>query len=236
MDYLKKNPIIPSAPILVMAGDITLFKYLDEHKHYFKILSEQFEAVYWLPGNHEYYQYDLANKMGSFKEKIFDNVFLLNNQTVNYKGYTLIFSELWSKISPLHQIQIEKSLNDFNLIKYNGNRLTTEVYNQNFEESFAFIKQEVAKNEAEKVLVFTHVVPTLKNYPEKYINDPINEAFTVDLTSYIEPSNIKAWVYGHSHFNTPNFMLGNTQMLTNQLCYVKWNEHGLFNNSKIISL
>lgn len=44
------------------------------------------------------------------------------------------------------------------------------------------------------------------------------------------------WIYGHTHSNTTDFAICNTQLLCNQLGYVKYNEHQLFNNKKIFIL
>ncbi|MBA3900213.1 MAG: hypothetical protein H0X62_08405, partial [Bacteroidetes bacterium] len=43
-----------------------------------------------------------------------------------------------------------------------------------------------------------------------------------------------AWIYGHSHTNTPAFNIGKTQMLSNQLGYVDYGEHGEFDGERII--
>jgi hypothetical protein len=40
---------------------------------------------------------------------------------------------------------------------------------------------ELQRNDAGKKVVVTHHVPTLKNYPEKYKGDVLNEAFAVEL-------------------------------------------------------
>ena len=74
-------------------------------------------------------------------------------------------------------------------------------------------------------MVVTHHVPTLLNYPKKYRNSSINEAFAVELYNLIETQQPNYWIYGHHHFNTTDFRIGNTQMLTNQLGYVAYNEH-----------
>ena len=56
--YLQDNPIEPAADVLILGGDITNLSYAPTwklEKDFFKQLSRQFEQVYWIPGNHEYY-------------------------------------------------------------------------------------------------------------------------------------------------------------------------------------
>jgi predicted phosphohydrolase len=139
--WLKANPIVPAADILVWAGDIIPFVEMDQCTDFFSFLSDHFQATYWLPGNHEYYGGDIMQRNGSFREAIRSNVYLLNNQVEQLEGVTLIFST------------------------------------------------------------------------------PIN-----------------AWIYGHHHSNTLEFMIGNTRMLANQLGYVRKREYYGFKNDEMITL
>jgi hypothetical protein len=66
------------------------------------------------------------------------------------------------------------------------------------------------------------------NYPGIYKNSPLTEAFAVELFDLIEDSGAACWIYGHHHVSTPEFTIGQTKMLTNQLGYVHHREHGSF--------
>lgn len=74
------------------------------------------------------------------------------------------------------------------------------------------------------------------NYPEVYKGSPLNEGFAVELGSLIEEHSPDAWIYGHHHFNVPDFTIGKTQLLTNQLGYVGRNEHMEFSAAKYFVL
>lgn len=127
-------------------------------------------------------------------------------------------------------------MNDFHLIKHKGVRFSAEQYNQLHKESMTFIQNELKTIEQEKVAVFSHHCPTFLNYPEQYKGDVLNEAFAVELHDLIESSEIACWVYGHHHTNTPEFTIGNTRLITNQLGYVQRNEHQFFETNKVIEL
>jgi len=101
--FLEQNPINPLGDILLLAGDIVPFAYLDQHLDFFKYLSDNFETTYWLPGNHEYYHSDAALRSGSFTESILSNVYLVNNQVVEKNNIRFIFTTLWSQISKLNE-------------------------------------------------------------------------------------------------------------------------------------
>ncbi|MCX8482300.1 MAG: metallophosphoesterase [Crocinitomicaceae bacterium] len=235
-EFIKQNPLLPVGDVLVLAGDIVPFAIIEKHKDFFSYVSDHFETTYWLPGNHEYYHFDIAEKSGVLHEKIRSNVFLVNNTSVVHENAKLIFSTLWSQISPGHQWQIERSLNDFHLIKHQGYRFSAELYNQLHAESLAFIQNELKTVQKEKIAVFTHHCPTFLNYPEQYKGDVLNEAFAVELFDVIESSNIDYWAYGHHHSNIPEFSIGNTKLITNQLGYVQRNENRLFETNKVIEL
>ena len=97
--YIRANPILPVGDILVIAGDLLPFILLEKHKDFFDYLANNFEQTYWIPGNHEYYLYDIGLKAPSFCEKIRSNVSLVNNWSLKTDVAKIIFSTLWTKIS-----------------------------------------------------------------------------------------------------------------------------------------
>jgi len=229
-EFLRNNPLKPIGDILILAGDIVPFAVLKKNLDFFSYLSDNFENTYWIPGNHEYYHSDMADKSGTFHEKIKDNVHLLNNTIVQHGDVDLIFSTLWSHIGLANQWKIENSLSDFRVIHYKGNKLTTEIYNQMHRECATFIKQALHAK-ASKSIVVSHHAPTFYNYPDKFKGDALNEAFAVELFDLIESIGPDCWIYGHTHCNTKDFTIANTTVLTNQLGYVSYDEHHDFRNA-----
>ena len=232
--FLKTNPLKPMGDVLVLAGDIVPFKIMAQHADFFTYVSENFKTTYWIPGNHEYYYSDVTKKSGTFMEKIKKNVFLVNNKTVILDDVKFIFSILWSKIRPENEWHIERGMSDFKVIKNGQFRFSAPKFNELHEGCIDFLKQELAGNHANKTVVVTHHVPTFFNYPEKYKGDALNEAFAVELYDLIEDLGVDYWIYGHTHHNTADFKIGSTQLLTNQLGYVKYNEHTSFVNDLTI--
>jgi len=226
--FLQKNPIHPMADILVLAGDIVPFAAMHVAKEYWQYVSDHFQLCFWIPGNHEYYHSDLTGKSGKLDEKIMNNVYLVNNTSVNWLNTKLIFSTLWTHIGVQNEFTIQQSLNDFHVIKNGDYFLTTHQYNALHRESISFLSDELRNAQQAKNIVFTHHVPTLMNYPPQYKGSALNEAFAIELFELIETSQPDYWIYGHSHVNTPQFQIGNTKLCTNQLGYVSHNEHQTF--------
>ena len=235
-NFFNKHALVPIGEVLLLAGDIMPFAEMEKHDDFFNYISDHFKTTYWIPGNHEYYGFDAANKMGKLHETIRPNLFLINNDTVQIDDKQLIFSTMWTHIGPVNAWAIQRRMNDFFQIKFNGQPLTHMYYNFLHAEAMAFLKPAIeAKNEFKKIVV-THQVPTFFNYPNKYKNDVIKEGFAVELFDMIEPSGVSNWIFGHHHFNTPPFLVGNTQLLTNQLGYVHNKEHNRFKNDATFEL
>lgn len=234
--FLTNNPIQASGEILLLAGDVIPLALIDKHKVFFDFVSANYESVFWVPGNHEYYHYDLGNVKNPLYEKIRENVFLVNNQIIPLKSVNLIFSTLWCTISPQNEWDVQQSISDFAVIKMQGKKFTTADFNSLHQTDYAFLTTALSANDSQTNIVVTHHVPTFLNYPEKYKTSKINEAFAVELFDFISHSNAAYWIYGHHHCNTPEFTIGKTIMLTNQLGYVQQQEQKGFRSNSIIEV
>ena len=163
-----------------------------------------------------------------------DNVFLVNDVTIPLGNVDLICSTLWTHIGERNQWEITRGLSDFKAIKCGGRRLTAPDYNLLHDRGRRFIADAVAGSTAKCKVVLTHHVPTFMNYPAKYRGDVMNEAFAVEMQDLIESSGVDAWIYGHTHCNTPDFQIGRTRLLTNQLGYVQYGENKHFDHAKTL--
>jgi predicted phosphohydrolase len=239
--YMKLNPLEIAGDILLLAGDIVPLRSIDKHRDFFNFLSDHYKHTYWVPGNHEYYDFDIANRAGTFQESVRSNVTLLNNCTVELEKIRLHFTSLWSNISKSNAWNIEGSLMDFHLIKFEGQRLSVEQYNRMHAESLAFLQAALhpdpgINGEGKKNVIVTHHVPTFQHYPPKYLGNFLNEAFATDLDDFIKFFGADYWIYGHHHAATDDFLIGNTKLVTNQLGYIHHGEHGAFNTGRVLIL
>jgi len=234
--FLAKNPLQPVGEILVIAGDLVTFQDLDKASEFIDFASDHYSAVYWVPGNHEYYGGDVSDKPNPLYEKIRDNFFLVNNHSVTHGGVRLIFTTLWSRISPHHEWDIQRSISDFSAIRYKEEKFTAYRFSYLHNESLDFLRDALREERKEQMVVVTHHVPTLMNYPEVYKNSPLTDAFAVELFDFIADSGVDWWIYGHHHVNTPEFNIKKTRMLTNQLGYVDQNEHTSFRRGALVEV
>jgi predicted phosphohydrolase len=89
-EYILDNPLSPEADILILAGDIIPFAVLDKHNDFLDYISRNFKTTFWVPGNHEYYYYNVENS-SVLDTKIRENIFVVNNcvkeiEGVNFKN------------------------------------------------------------------------------------------------------------------------------------------------------
>jgi predicted phosphodiesterase len=234
LKFLTRNPLTPAGEILVLAGDIMTIDASPKFNDFINFASDHYSAVYWVPGNHEYYGFDIAKKPNPICEKIRDNFFLVNNHTVVQGKTKFIFSTLWSRISPDREWDIQRSISDFHAITENGQRLTPHYFSLLHKESLAFLETALKIKGGEQTIVVTHHVPTLLNYPAVYKKSPLTDAFAVELFDFIADSGADYWVYGHHHVNTPAFTIGKTKLMTNQLGYVRQHEHQSFRRAALL--
>lgn len=233
--YISKKPLSVCGDILILAGDIIPIHDEFFNNSFFSFISDNYKKVFWVPGNHEFYYKDITEFNKSFNIQLRNNINILNNIIVEYEDIRFVFGVLWSKISSIKEEYIEQSVSDFDCITYKNKKLKARDYNKLHDESLSFIKQSLNVKK-DKTIVVTHHLPSSLCNSKVHNDSPINEAFCVDLTDYVENCNANFWIYGHSHFNQKPLYIGNTIMLTNQLGYVQNNEHKNFKHNAYISI
>ena len=206
-----------------------------ESHPFFSWAADNFNQVYFLPGNHEYYSgYPLSIESHLF-EKIRSNVILINNAMIELKNTCLIFSTLWSHISPGKALLIRRRIADFGHIICEGELLSIDKFNEIHQHDLDFLQRALKNNSNLNKIVITHHVPTYLCQPPEYRGSDLSEGFIVELKHIIANNDIDYWIYGHSHKNLPPVDIGGTRLLTNQLGYIEMDEQRSFNPEAMIN-
>ena len=224
------NPYEDKADILILAGDLYEYKYMQDHKQYIKSLSKMYKYILIVEGNHEFYESDINDKP-SFKYP--KNVILLKNNTFIYEDIVFYGGTLWSnlsQLSSLDQYNIKHMIGDFKLISdwVEGTKFTIEkmgsLYNEFIENMY---ESHLNLQEGQKLVVISHFAPSLKSVTPGYENSALNPYFCNDIDELIKGMNIKCWVHGHTH-STHDYMIGNTRVVCNPRGYPREMKHDVY--------
>lgn len=206
--------VIPtiSEDVCILAGDICTIKH-DKLLHMFlSDCKEQFPIVILVLGNHEFYYTNYKRSLSTIK-KIADelDVHLLDIQygteNLEIDGITFWGSTLWTDFNKDNffvKMAIKRGLNDCLMI--NGLNVN-KIYDIHMET--------VKKINWNADIVITHHKPILRPHSLYSITDLTYGFCCTDLEKRIEDSNIKHWLFGHTHDNK-QYDIGGTNIISNQ--------------------
>lgn len=226
LHYIKTKPFQAEGDILVLAGDtFYLHDIIAPQMNFWDWASDNYRQVILVPGNHEYYNNgDVTERGDSWQWMLRPNVGYYQNKVLRIDDTDLIITTLWSRIPEQDMFYVLRGMNDFRQILYNNRRFTPDDFNLEHNKCLAFIEQSVKASTARHIVVVTHHLPTFSVVSTQHKGSVLNGAFTTELGNYIADTRIDAWIYGHSHTNIDT-VIGNTQIICNQLGYVCFNEH-----------
>ena len=216
-DYDINELIKPSAPYLVLAGDIGSLYRFDQLKEFLERICKLFVGVLYIPGNHEFYTIkgqrgvnfiDLIKKLESL-EKYIDNLYILNRQVVKIDKYCFIGCILWSHCPE------EEKFPTFRVKIHNFNK---NKYNRFNKEDISFVNNavNVCIHNGFIPIVVTHYPPSKKLLNKKNIKNGYNYLYANDLEHMLDGNNIPIWICGHTHWCFDLISDNGTRLLGNQ--------------------
>jgi predicted phosphodiesterase len=228
--------IPPSAPYLILAGDIGR---LIDYAAYLDFLArhiERFNKVFLILGNHEFYELSISAGIEEAerleREPVLKGKLVFLNQTrfdVPGSSVTILGCTLWSKIAEEARDIVQMRVKDFQKIESR----TINCHNADYESDMIWLKGQIASVQKEnqvlangpprRMLVVTHHAPSMKETASpNQVDNPWSSAFATDLLvdgDGGEWVDVKAWVFGHTHFTTEFKKCGIT-VVSNQRGYV----------------
>ncbi|CAI7612132.1 unnamed protein product [Penicillium bialowiezense] len=217
---------------LILAGDVGR---LVDHENYLKFLqkqTDQFDLVFLVLGNHEFYNDKHATGLKRAQqleqEPCLNGRLVLLHQTrydIPGSNVTILGCTLWSNVPENARDIVSLKIQDFSKIQ----DWSVSDHNETHQTDLSWLLDQIESiqdnNKTQKVkrsiLVVTHHAPSLQGTSSpQNTNNPWTPAFATDILSRIpNPSGIKAWVFGHTHY-TNDFKSHGIRLLANQRGYV----------------
>lgn len=202
--------VLPGGDILVLAGDITYLRFVDQAVPLFKEFCAKYRWVFYVPGNHEFYKSSVSQALGvlSEVEKIPNLVVLKAGDVTKFEGKRILGGPMWFRDHPMN-VMYEGMLNDFNQIR----DYKPWVYEEN-QKFLDFLQRELKEGD----IVVTHYLPTPLSTPERFRGDSTDRFFLCDVSNLIAERQPALWIHGHTH-DPCDYLVGNTRVYCNPLGY-----------------
>lgn len=224
------------ADLLVLGGDIdsgrSAVEYAAEAAAYCQC------PVIFVPGNHEYYGYDIDRELPEMRALAAcsnGRVNLLDrdrlDMAIEGRRVAVLGATLWTDYalngSKTKQIQTAMrnagfGLNDHTMIRLRGNRFQPFHARQLHDLARRWLAVEIprARAEADLVVVVTHhAVIGQEASAEEYRGGDLNPAFASDMRTEIEEWGPDLWISGHTHHSF-DVQVGRTRCVSAQRGYV----------------
>ena len=229
-DYQFKQ----KAPYLALLGDIGLIGD-DRLFHFLEKQVKRYWAVFFLLGNHE--PSGLSFDAGKSKVRAFESrianlrthstigrfVFLDQTRYDVSDTFTVLGCTLFSHIVKHQEAAVASRLTDFRKIS----EWSVHDHNRAHHSDLDWLNQqvlEISQNEPNRnIAIFTHHSPCTdeRAIDPKHVGSEVMSGFVTDLKleSCWSSSKVKAWAFGHTHYNTSFTNENGAKILTNQKGY-----------------
>lgn len=255
--------IRPRAPVLALLGDIgNIESHESDFTAFIERMLAQFQAVLFVPGNHEAYystwprtleilcslEKDVAERRAGGIASIGEFVLLDRNsyRMPGSNGTIVLGCSLFSFIPPERAMAVSMGMNDFYQI---GDGWDIASHNNAHARDLAWLNKTVAafsadnSNDIHTILIVTHWCPSMDGRARdpQHTNSAIASAFATDLsaeTCFRAPK-VKVWGFGHTHYNCDFVVergeggMAPLRLVTNQRGYYSAQAAG-YNNDTIL--
>lgn len=209
---------------------------------FFEVECRKYEKVLYVLGNHEYYNGIFQHVLKQIRDRMPDNVTVLNNDVYDAGEVLFVGGTLWTdmnKSDPLTMFHITRIMNDFKCIRINdtNDRFTPEHSVIEHEKTLAYFKLMVEQNRNREIFVISHHSPSWQSCHPKYANDKImNGGFHTELSEFIlDNPHIKHWVHGHTH-DEFDYNIGDCRVVCNPRGYWPYEADANYQPKTIITL
>jgi Icc-related predicted phosphoesterase len=197
-------------------------------RDFLRRISFQFPHVVYVAGNHEFYHGKFVDSIRVLREECarYPNIYFMENDYKKIDDILFIGATLWTDLNrgdPVTLYTVANSMNDYRVIRHDElgyTRLRPAHTLSRHRSSLEFIGETIKNHPTDRVVVVTHMAPSVLSINERYKNDRVmNGAYYSDLSEFIlNHPQIVLWTHGHVH--TPvDYMIGPTRVVCNPRGY-----------------
>lgn len=185
------------ADVIVAAGDIGVGRQGIDW------LKNSIVPVVYVAGNHEFYGGEYGGIVRMLRRKTIGTpVNFLQNECFIHEEVRFLGCTLWTNLGDSEGGELEEIrtiVNDFKQIRYGRRYLMPSDYLQMYQESLAWLEQELTRPFHGPTVVVTHHAP-LPNCWKGLSHSRKRFAYCNDLHELMERHDIPLWIHGHTHF------------------------------------
>jgi hypothetical protein len=202
-----------NAPFLALLGDVCEVRQIRKMLPVFKRMSERWEKVFYVLGNHEYYQGCLDTTVDYIREEMkpFRNIHVLSNDAISIDEVTFIGTTLWSDMdrnNPMTKEACKVGISDYYFIfptlkdlSFRSRAIRPDDTVRLFNINTSYIDQMLRLfNETKTIVILTHHAPSYQSIMPRFKTSPLTGAFASNLEHImVDNDQIKLWAHGHCH-------------------------------------
>jgi len=197
--------------------------------------------VVYVPGNHEFYGRERRNVLAEMQTACRETqVTILDNQSFLINGVRFLGCTLWSDFNLLGaeacdwvMSQCARKINDFSMIRENGESFTPGQAAALFAVSRDWLKGSLDEPYLGTTVVVTHHAPHRDSLPGYWVDDPLSGAFCSDISDLLGRSLL--WIHGHLH-NSADYVVQGTRVVCNPRGYVGQGTNFAFDERLVVEV
>jgi predicted phosphohydrolase len=209
---LGKDFYVANAPVLALLGDVCQANQIKRMHPVFRRISETWDKVFYVLGNHEFYESHLDSTVNQVKDALsrYKNIVVMDNESAIIEDVTFIGTTLWSDMdrnNPITKIECQRSISDYfyifpalNEFSFRSKAIVPDETVRLFNLNTDYLTDELKNSTSEKIVILSHHAPSYQSIVERYRTSPCNGAFASNA-EYIMIDNpqVKLWLHGHCH-------------------------------------
>lgn len=230
----------PNHDVVIIAGDICAG--LTRGVNWIAEQGLNAKPVIYVPGNHEYYGFDLDSERTVGKAAATDlrNIHVLDRDAIEIDGISFLGATLWTDYElfgenavAAAQAKAERTMLDHRMISRDGHNWTAGDARDEHMRSRGWLAARLEEDAGNPVVV-THAAPSLRSIATRYQHDLVTAAFASNLEDLIVLGP-RLWVHGHTHIRC-DYRYGSCRVINNPRGYVVASEDEGFNHSLVCTL